>query len=182
MSKKWIQHWTQVHSLSLHYKSLNKMKKFEQFIRRVLRQRRQFNLTRVSFIRKNWGMLSVPRTISSVSLATRISKFARSHNVEELKTDSREICSQLSKLQTPRNLSVVGPCITNSTHFAPLTTLCLTRVQFDHTYRYSDIFSGCLMLENLYFNECIVDYFDELKISAPRLVNLAISGFFSYYV
>lgn len=165
LSKKWTNHWTHVHSLNFNHRSFNRNFSFEKFIRHILRQRKPLNLCRLSF--QSYS--------TSSSVENRIVNYAKSRRVEELETNSTDLCSSISKLQTLSCIKVCNSQITKSFNLASLNTLQLSEVGIYSDDDNVDFFSGCSNLENLFLNGCRVDK-NIFKISAPRLVNLSISS------
>lgn len=84
-SKKWTNHWTHIHSIYFDYEALKRKIEFEKFIRHVLRQCKSFNLCSSRFQSRCWYL----------SVAKRISNFAKLKNGEVLETDSLELSSHL---------------------------------------------------------------------------------------
>ncbi|XP_031259014.1 F-box/FBD/LRR-repeat protein At3g26920-like [Pistacia vera] len=166
LSKKWRQHWTHVHSLNFKYYPFERFwrfcrgaKKFERFVRYVLRCRQPCKLRRLKF-----------HGSRNLSFCNRVFNYAKLHRVEELDTDFCHFPPRFLESQTLTTLTAVHtlPC---SLGFAALTTLQLQSIMLAS----EDIFSSCLKLEDLLLINCSLKV-EVFNISTPQLISLTISG------
>ncbi|KAL5789497.1 hypothetical protein ACOSQ2_004385 [Xanthoceras sorbifolium] len=166
LSKKWRDHWTNIHALNFDHSKFRRCVDFHNFFLNVLQRRKSLDLGKL-------------RLICGVTLVGAVFKYAMSHKLEGLETDvigTRSVSrweTSMSKCETLKTLTVYHRRLTDFPKFATLTTLEISAPSPAET----DLFSDCLNLENLILVRCELFYGDTFIISAPRLVTLTISDF-----
>ncbi|TXG55625.1 hypothetical protein EZV62_020881 [Acer yangbiense] len=176
LSKTWMFHWRYIHSLNFNPETFTKVSAFRKFVLHVLRHRRPFVVRRLKLLTAYTAKSRNP------SVEKKVLDYAASYGgLEELETkfDSKfpESIVQCQSLKTLKLSTYSIEDLQDSFDFASLTTLQLSGTSFSQTHNNSfDIFSTCLNLENLILINS--SYGREIfEISAPRLINLSISGF-----
>ncbi|KAL5854409.1 hypothetical protein ACOSQ4_004211 [Xanthoceras sorbifolium] len=170
LSKKWRDHWTNIHALNFDDSSFRRCVDFHNFVLNVLQRHKSLDLGKLRLI------CGAP---IKVTLVGAVFKYAMSHKLEGLETDvigTRSISrweTSMSKCETLKTLTVYHRRLTDFPKFATLTTLEISAALPAET----DLFSDCLNLENLILVRCELFYGDTFIISAPRLVTLTISDF-----
>ncbi|KAK4846400.1 hypothetical protein QYF36_016819 [Acer negundo] len=177
LSKKWLFHWRNIHSLNFYTKTFTKVSTFRKFVLHVLRRRKPFGVRRLKFL------IAYKDRSRNSSVEKKVYDYVALYGgLEELETrfDSKlpESIVQCRSLKTLKLSTYSIEDLQDSFDFASLTTLQLSETSFSQTDNNSfDIFSTCLNLENLILINCSPYGREIFEISAPRLISLSISGF-----
>ncbi|KAL5789501.1 hypothetical protein ACOSQ2_004389 [Xanthoceras sorbifolium] len=174
LSKKWRDHWTNIHSLNFDRSSFGRWVGFRNFVLHVLRHRKSFDLGNLRFI---------CGSTNKVQLVKKVFLYAKSHRLEGLDSDligsfpQRHLsCQQIisHECENLRTLKIYH-ILTDFSEFATLTTLEISASSLRANT--DDLFSRCLNLENLVLVNCQVYCGNTFIISSPRLVTVTISSF-----
>ncbi|KAL5854404.1 hypothetical protein ACOSQ4_004206 [Xanthoceras sorbifolium] len=174
LSKKWRDHWTNIHSLNFDRSSFGRWVGFRNFVLHVLQHRKSFDLGNLRFI---------CGSTNKVQLVKKVFLYAKSHRLEGLDSDligsfpQRHLsCQQIisHECENLRTLKIYH-ILTDFSEFATLTTLEISASSLRANT--DDLFSRCLNLENLVLVNCQVYCGNTFIISSPRLVTVTISSF-----
>ncbi|KAL5787170.1 hypothetical protein ACOSP7_004119 [Xanthoceras sorbifolium] len=174
LSKKWRDHWTNIHSLNFDRSSFGRWVGFRNFVLHVLQHRKSFDLGNLRFI---------CGSTNKVQLVKKVFLYAKSHRLEGLDSDligsfpQRHLsCQQIisHECENLRTLKIYH-ILTDFSEFATLTTLEISASSLPADT--DDLFSRCLNLENLVLVNCQVYCGNTFIISSPRLVTVTISSF-----
>ncbi|KAK0590617.1 hypothetical protein LWI29_029486 [Acer saccharum] len=177
LSKKWLFHWRYIHSLNFDPKTFTKVSTFRKFVLHVLRRRRPFGVRGLKLL------IAYTAKSRNSSVEKKVFDYVASYGgLEELETNLDcwfpESIVHCQSLKTLKLSTYSIEDLQDSFDFASLTTLQLSGTSFSQTQNNSfDIFSTCLNLENLILIKCSSYGREIFEISAPRLINLSISGF-----
>ncbi|KAL5854402.1 hypothetical protein ACOSQ4_004204 [Xanthoceras sorbifolium] len=173
LSKKWRDHWTNIHSLNFDRSSFGRWVGFKNFVLHVLQHRKSLDLGNLRFI--------CGGTIK-VQLVKKVFLYAKSHRIEGLDSDligsfpQRHLsCQQIisHECENLRTLKIYH-MLTDFSEFANLTTLEISASLPADT---DVLFSRCLNLETLVLVNCRLYGGITFIISSPRLVTVTISSF-----
>ncbi|KAL5856784.1 hypothetical protein ACOSQ3_004242 [Xanthoceras sorbifolium] len=172
LSKKWRDHWTNIHCLNFDRSSFGRWVGFRNFVLHVLQHRKSFDLGNLRFI---------CGSTNKVQLVKKVFLYA-THRLEGLDSDligsfpQRHLsCQQIisHECENLRTLKIYH-MLTDFSEFANLTTLEISASLPADT---DVLFSRCLNLETLVLVNCRLYGGITFIISSPRLVTVTISSF-----